>query len=144
MDTEHQSGGLHEVTPQDVAVAADLLEGHAERVASYEKTKRAEKPTGSPHGVKVRRRDQRPEKPMRELTGRQRHKRYAALAAMDLQRRVNESPINDGRIRSRQSWCALLRDLELHPDQVERIKAKMAKQTAKVIPILDEITAATA
>lgn len=128
-------------TPEAIEAAAQLMEGHAERVAAHMAER--QKPSAKPHGVTVRRRNQRPTPTMAELTGAQRHKRLNAQADLDLQMRIMASPLWDNRARSRQSWCALLRDLELHPDRLDAIKARMARQTGAMPPepILDEVSA---
>jgi hypothetical protein len=136
MDTEHAY--TEHRTPEQVA---ELMEGHAERVAAH-MAERA-KPSAKPHGVTVRRRDQRPTPTMAELTGAQRHKRLAGVADIELNRRIMDSPLWDNKARSRRSWCALLRELELHPERLDAIRAKMARQTgATALPeVADEVTA---
>lgn len=115
-------------TPEELL--ADLMEGHAERVAEHRR-QREQAASRKPHGVTVRRKGERPTPTMAELTGAQRHKRLEAEGNMALNERIMQSPLWDGVPRSRRSWCALLRELELHPDRLERIKAKMAKQAAR-------------
>jgi hypothetical protein len=129
VDTEHTNP---EHSEHNIPELAELLDGHADRVAEH--MRQRQQPSSRPHGVTVRRRDQRPTPTMAELTGGQRHKRWGGEADLALNGRIMDSPLWDGRARSRRSWCALLRELELHPERLDAIKAKMARQTGPVAP----------
>lgn len=59
-----------------------------------------------------------------ELTGAQRLKRWRGEHTLELDAAFQASPLWDGRALTRRSVCARLRELELHPDRVERIKAR--------------------
>ena len=118
------------------------MAGHAERVTAHMRSRAPKRH----HGITVRRKDQRPPKADAELTGRQRHKRARATDDLELNQRIMDSGLWDGQPRSRRSWCALLRDLELHPERLDEIKAKMARnRPAPGAPsgpdTLDEVTA---
>jgi hypothetical protein len=81
----------------------------------------------------------------RDLTAAQLHKRERAAHMMELERRVQESGLWNGIPLSRRTWCARLRELELHPDRFEAIRDRAttaqyaAAQAASVVA--DELTA---
>jgi hypothetical protein len=90
-----------------------IMEGHAERVAAFERTR--------PQG---KRRPGKPHRMRQDLTGRQRHKRAYGAAMLDLEDRLKASGLYVGIQLSRRTWCARLRELELHPERHEAIKAR--------------------
>lgn len=116
------------------AAILEAMREHQDRVAAYEATK--PKPQ-SHHGVKTVRRGARPIKPVPidALTGAQRLKRWLGEDALALERRVQESGLSDGIPRSRQSWCARLRELELHPERRDKIKARTPKGHRKAAEV---------
>lgn len=97
--------------------------------------------------VVVRRRGEKREGPA-GLTGAQRLKRWQAEHALALEERVVSSPVYDNIPRSRRSWMGRLRDLELHPDRVEEIKARRPKAYREPSgpgePLMDELAGAAA
>lgn len=60
----------------------------------------------------------------RELTAKQLHRKAQGEHWVALDERWRNSPIYPGRPLPRRSVCSRLRELELHPDRLERIKAR--------------------
>jgi hypothetical protein len=129
---EHKEAGYHEVHgPYDAetgrqfdddelaalqAHAQHLMEGHRERVANFERTRPSAR-------VPVRR-PRKPYRMTRDLTAAQLRKREKAAHDIDLQKQIMDSGLWDGIPHSRRVWCARLRELELHPERLEQIKAR--------------------
>lgn len=60
----------------------------------------------------------------RELTAAQLHRRALGEFWNAKSNEILNSPIYTGTARSRRSWCSRLRELELHPDRLEALKAR--------------------
>ncbi len=132
---------MEHFTPEAVDDAVRFAEEHRARVAAYEAT--LPKAKGNPHGVKVVRRGSRSPKPVPidALTGAQRLKRWVAEDMLALEKRVQESGLWDGIPRSRRSWCARLRELELHPEREAAIRARIPNRHRPPQEIRDEVRA---
>jgi hypothetical protein len=108
----------------------EAMEGHEERArahAAMRDQQRAAAVTRGVLGAAMRQRRARRGKPVRmtrDLTAAQLHKREAAALDIDLEKAVQRSGLWDGIPHSRRVWCARLRELKLHPERFEQIKAR--------------------
>lgn len=125
------------ISPTDIPAP---MAGHAARVAAYEASREIYHETAP-----LRRAVARPRREVsaeaRQFTGAQRLKRWQAESDMALNRRVAESPLWDRLPRTRRSWSSRLRELELHPERVDAIRARLPRHPRFLNEtVLDEVS----
>jgi hypothetical protein len=98
-----------EIAQVQATAARQAMEEHAQRVIEFERGRAASRPR------KVHRMRQ-------DLTGRQRHKRAYGEEMLNLTARVQASGLYVGIDLPRRTWCARLRELELHPERFEALR----------------------